>query len=737
MAHLPLLKKLEEFLEKDLKGERLSFKCSTKRNELLERIRMAIRQERENLDLDIFLENQRQRTASLDRSALPLPKLPAQDKGHISATQNDVIEGQEEFYMDLNETQAIPDNNLNLQLSVPSVTGDGSGSGYESYASEDEASSRTKKVKEDENLQRYFSGTNCDVYSVVYVENKTFLTGKKWQKRIGIVQEGHLQCFKKLGDVHPVLDLPLRAYTAFLSTKEGLPSIVVNLEASGSDGDGYRFYFDRYYMNEWTHVLKEKAAAFTEADNLPAPPVAQRPASSMPEHGAVKRVGSKSDLPVFAINDKRIDDGPLTSPTSPSNDIGKGLKSAVTDIFKKKDNMKKKISMAEQLGADICGSLNVYSDGKWPKKLCTIRDNTLNVFGKDESPEQSVILHGCDLTPGFGDPVKKFVFKLTKNKQDLLLMEASNSAEMGKWVGMLIAETGCAEMPDHVPEQENVYLETDTYESVMNTARKVFHDTVKMKKERNPHSSSSQTAPPPIPEEDDSIYLEVVASAPPPTLATTPTKAHKQQKGVNKDCEPVASTRKQKPRNGAARSRSGSSEQSGGESTVNTNKKKHKQDKERGIHKKAAEVDDERAKQHVRTINVISQVPTQKSVSEEGYNLKSRENALKARKQEILQNLKVLRVKKTELNRYVEAAKSAKEKCNLIRPLDEVKENYTKLENELVNIERELRNVRRLSNTAIEQPSNIRPKTKVGETAIPTGKVASRAKIFENLEAKK
>ncbi|XP_078482485.1 actin filament-associated protein 1-like 1 isoform X2 [Ciona intestinalis] len=711
MAHLPLLKKLEEFLEKDLKGERLSFKCSTKRNELLERIRMAIRQERENLDLDNFLENQRQRTASLDRSAIPLPKLPTEDKAHTSATQNNVIEEQEEFYMDLNDTQAIPDNNLNLQLSVPSVTGDGSGSGYESYASEDEASNRTKKVKDDENLQRYFSGTNCDVYSVVYVENKTFLTGKKWQKRIGIVQEGHLQCFKKLGDVHPVLDLPLRAYTAFLSTKEGLSAIVVNLEASGSDGDGYRFYFDRYHMNEWTHVLRERAAAFTEADNLPAPPVAQRPASSMPEHGAVKRVGSKSD-------------------------IGKGLKSAVTDIFKKKDNMKKKISMAEQLGADICGSLNVYSDGKWPKKLCTIRDNTFNVFGKDETPEQSVILHGCDLTPGFGDPVKKFVFKLTKNKQDLLLMEASNSAEMGKWVGMLIAETGCAEMPDHKPEQENVYLETDTYESVMNTARKVFHDTVKMKKGRNPPSSSPPTAPPPIPEEDDSIYLEVVASAPPPTVATKPTKAHKQQK-VNTDCEPVAPTRKQKPRNDAARPRSGSSEQSGGESTVNTNKKKHNQDKEKGIRKKAAEVDGEQAKQHVRTINVISQVPTQKSVNEEGYHLKSRENVLKARKQEVLQTLKVLRVKKTELNRYVEAAKSAKEKCNLIRPLDEVKENYTKLENELVNIERELRNVRRLSNTAIEQPSNIRPKTRIGETAIPTGKVASRAKIFEKMEANK
>jgi len=55
---------------------------------------------------------------------------------------------------------------------------------------------------------------------------------------------------------------------------------------------------------------------------------------------------------------------------------------------------------------------------------------------------------------------------------------------MGKWIGRLIAETGCAEIPDSSSHSnESIYVEPELYRSVMDRAKEVFRDTVKMKDE--------------------------------------------------------------------------------------------------------------------------------------------------------------------------------------------------------------------------------------------------------------
>ena len=52
---------------------------------------------------------------------------------------------------------------------------------------------RDKTAKAEEQLNGYYKGTNCDVYSFIFLENKSLFTKTKWIKRIGIVRENHFQ----------------------------------------------------------------------------------------------------------------------------------------------------------------------------------------------------------------------------------------------------------------------------------------------------------------------------------------------------------------------------------------------------------------------------------------------------------------------------------------------------------------------------------------------------------------
>lgn len=44
---------------------------------------------------------------------------------------------------------------------------------------------------------------------------------------------------------------------------------------------------------------------------------------------------------------------------------------------------------------------------------------------------------------------------------------------MGKWVGILIAETGCAEMPDH--KVDSTYMGADAMDNLLTTAKQAFN----------------------------------------------------------------------------------------------------------------------------------------------------------------------------------------------------------------------------------------------------------------------
>ncbi|XP_076815690.1 actin filament-associated protein 1-like isoform X2 [Clavelina lepadiformis] len=679
MTHLELLRILEYYLDKDLRNERLSVRNESKRSELLEKVKAAMCDELQIDKLDDPLNQARSSSRTFDRSrvSLPFPMTPPFSSNRSSET---ISQFEGELYVDLNEGN---------ENSAPSLgLGDGSGSGYESYASDEESNIRSKQEKEEDHLDAYYHGTNCDVYSLVFLENKTFLSGRKWIKRIGIVRENHFQCYKKLGDSHAVIDLPLRAYSAYLSSKEGTSSLVVNLEPTGSDGTAYRFYVKHTKSEDWLRTLRDKTASVVEAGSLPAPPVPSRPPNTLPP----------SDRPVQR-----------QSSLIGVSDIGKGLKTAVTDMFKK-DKTKKKISTAEQMGALLCGSLNVFNDGKWSKKLCLIRTNQLLIYGKEEAPEQTVILQGCDLQPSFDDQERMFAFKLTKDGKQLLFLEASSSSEMGRWVGILIAETGCAEVPEVEPE--SIYVEPELYHSVMSTARQVYQQTVKMKNDTKQHKK----VPFPIPKEDEEdLYMDITESEPKSTLLTDVASDFK-------EVGPTAPPRKQKT-SGAAKLNNDS---------VSSNSKKKESHQAKAKTKELFQ-SDTNMKSQIMEHTVANHgrhrkhLPKMQGQQQNSGAMESQKVELQSKIRDINNRLNQVKIKADELQKYIQAAGSEESSTRLKSVLEKTEKERKALENEKASIQRKLSQQLHLKSVAKEKPGD--PKANIAISS--SGNVMSRAKISD------
>ncbi|MEE6462555.1 hypothetical protein FKM82_001635 [Ascaphus truei] len=158
-------------------------------------------------------------------------------------------------------------------------------------------------------------------------------------------------------------------------------------------------------------------------------------------------------------------------------------KSAVTKVTGKKITKiiglgKKKPSTDEQTSSaeeDVptCGYLNVLSNNRWRERWCRVKDNKL-LFHKDRTDLKSHIvaipLRGCEVIPGL-DSKHPLTFRLLRNAQEVAVLEASSSENMGRWIGILLAGTGSSTDPGALHYD---YIDVDTTANVIQTAKQSF-----------------------------------------------------------------------------------------------------------------------------------------------------------------------------------------------------------------------------------------------------------------------
>ncbi|KAK2866720.1 hypothetical protein Q7C36_002776 [Tachysurus vachellii] len=215
-----------------------------------------------------------------------------------------------------------------------------------------------------------------------------------------------------------------------------------------------------------------------------------RPSSDgEPSHENGISDGKETDKPLAIVTSK----GKKNSKTEQKGTVGKVAGKKITKIIslgKKKPSTDEQTSSAEE-DVPTSGYLNVLSNNRWRERWCRLKDNQLLLHKDREDLKThmaSLPLRGCEVIPGL-DSKHPFAFRLLRNGQEVAVLEASSSERMGRWLGVLLAETGSTTDPATLHYD---YIDVETTANVIQLAKQSFCFTSKRAISPNPYLDNPQ-----------------------------------------------------------------------------------------------------------------------------------------------------------------------------------------------------------------------------------------------------
>lgn len=367
---------------------------------------------------------------------------------------------------------------------------DAMSSSYESYDEEEEDGKGQK-------MRHQWPSAEASMDLVKDARICAFLLRKKrfgqWTKLLCVIKENKLLCYKSSKDQTPQMELTLYGCSITHIPKDGKKKKhELKIVHQGADALVLAVQ-SKEQAEEWLKVMREVCVnGGVDLDGT---------GSGSPVH--------KPELEKKASYDKPSSDGEATHENGHSDckDQGKGKKNAkseqktgtvgkgagkkITKIIglgKKKPSTDEQTSSAEE-DVPACGYLNVLSNNRWRERWCRLKENQL-LLHKDRDDLKSHIaslpLRGCEVSPGL-DHKHPFAFRLLRNGQEVAVLEATSSEEMGRWLGILLAETGSTTDPATLHYD---YIDVETTANVIQLAKQSFCFTSKRAVSPNPYLDS-------------------------------------------------------------------------------------------------------------------------------------------------------------------------------------------------------------------------------------------------------
>ncbi|XP_051800012.1 actin filament-associated protein 1 isoform X6 [Acanthochromis polyacanthus] len=364
---------------------------------------------------------------------------------------------------------------------------DAMSSSYESYDEEEEDGKGQK-------MRHQWPSEEASMDLVKDARICAFLLRKKrfgqWTKLLCVIKDNKLLCYKSSKDHTPQMELTLSGCSITHVPKDGKKKKhELKIVHQGADALVLAVQ-SKEQAEEWLKVMREVCVnGSVDLDGA---------GSGSPVH--------KPELEKKASSDRPSSDGEATHENGhgdckdqgkgkknskseqKSGTVGKGAGKKITKIIglgKKKPSMDEQTSSAEE-DVPTCGYLNVLSNNRWRERWCRLRDNQL-LLHKDRDDLKSHIaslpLRGCEVNPGL-DHKHPFAFRLLRNGQEVAVLEASSSEEMGRWLGVLLAETGSTTDPATLHYD---YIDVETTANVIQLAKQSFCFTSKRAVSPNPY----------------------------------------------------------------------------------------------------------------------------------------------------------------------------------------------------------------------------------------------------------
>lgn len=317
-----------------------------------------------------------------------------------------------------------------------------------------------------------------------------FLLRKKrfgqWTKLLCVVKDTKLLCYKSSKDQQPQMELPLQGCSVSYTPKDSKKKKhELKITQHGTDPLVLAVQ-SREQAEQWLKVIKEAHGGGGGGGGGPMAPECPPPPSSSPVHKAELEKKLSSERP-SSDGEGAVENGATvcngreqvkrkkSAKSEAKGTVPKVTGKKITKIIglgKKKPSTDEQTSSAEE-DVPTCGYLNVLSNSRWRERWCRVRDSKL-VLHKDRADLKthiaSIPLRGCEVTPGL-DAKHPLTFRLLRNGQEVAVLEAASSEDMGRWIGILLAETGSPTDPGALHYD---YIDVETSASVIQTAKQTF-----------------------------------------------------------------------------------------------------------------------------------------------------------------------------------------------------------------------------------------------------------------------
>ncbi|XP_029466325.1 actin filament-associated protein 1-like 2 [Rhinatrema bivittatum] len=354
--------------------------------------------------------------------------------------------------------------------------GEAVSSSYESY--DEEESSKGKSAAH----QHQWPSNEATIKLMKDARICAFLWRKKWlgqwAKQLCIIKESRLLCYKSSKDQNPQLDVNLLGCSVTHKEKQvrkqehklkivPMNADVIVLGMQSKD-----------QAEQWLRVIQEISSQQSEG---PPEGAAHTPES---QHCSNHKV-ELSERYSAASESGSSTDGHMDTP-----DI-KDVKKKGTSGLKLSNLMnlgRKKSSSLEshERGLETSSYLNVLMNSQWRSRWCCIRDGQLHFYqekNRSKMAQQPVSLVGCDVIPS-PSPDHLYSFRIVCNGEELAMLEAKSSDEMGHWLGLLLSESGSKADPE---EFDYDYVDADRVSCIVSAARNSFYLMQRKYSEPNPY----------------------------------------------------------------------------------------------------------------------------------------------------------------------------------------------------------------------------------------------------------
>ncbi|XP_012928497.1 actin filament-associated protein 1 isoform X3 [Heterocephalus glaber] len=405
---------------------------------------------------------------------MPLPEIPQPwlppDSGPPPLPTSSLPEGYYEEAVPLSPGKAP-------EYITANYDSDAMSSSYESY-DEEEEDGKGKKAR------HQWPSEEASMDLVKDAKICAFLLRKKrfgqWTKLLCVIKDTKLLCYKSSKDQQPQMELPLQGCSIMYIPKDSKKKKhELKITQQGTDPLVLAVQ-SKEQAEQWLKVIKEAYSGCSGPSELECPPPASAPLqkAELEKKLSSERPSSDGEGAMengVSCNGKEQVKRKKSSKAEAKGTVPKVAGKRITKIIglgKKKPSTEEQTSSAEE-DVPTCGYLNVLSNNRWRERWCRVKDNKL-IFHKDRADLKthivSIPLRGCEVIPGL-DSKHPLTFRLLRNGQEVAVLEASSSEDMGRWIGILLAETGSSTDPGALHYD---YIDVEMSANVIQTAKQTF-----------------------------------------------------------------------------------------------------------------------------------------------------------------------------------------------------------------------------------------------------------------------